>query len=49
LLAFDIYMECREKVYEIKANESKDRTLRAFARAGLISETPGEGPDPNMH
>ena len=49
LLAFDIYMECREKVYQIKANETKDRTLRAFARAGLITETADEGPDPNVH
>jgi hypothetical protein len=49
LLAFDIYMECREKVYQIKANETKDRTLRAFARAGLITETDEKGPDPNLH
>ncbi len=49
LIAFDVYMECREKIYQIKANETKDRALRAFVRAGLITETPGEGPDPNMH
>ena len=49
LIAFDIYMECREKINQIKANESKDRTLRAFVRAGLITETAEEGPDPNMH
>jgi hypothetical protein len=49
LIAFDLYMECREKVYQIKANESKDRTLRAFVRAGLITEISEKGPDPNMH
>jgi hypothetical protein len=49
LIAFDIYMECREKVYHIKANENRDRTLRAFVRAGLVVEPGEEGPDPNMH
>ncbi len=38
LMAFDIYMQCREKIYELKANEVKDRTFKAFARAGLIAE-----------
>ena len=43
LMAFDIYMQCREKVFQISANETRHRTFRAFARAGLITETP-EGP-----
>ena len=43
LMAFDIYMQCREKVFQISANETKNRTFRAFVRAGLISET-AEGP-----
>ena len=38
LMAFDIYMQCREKIYQISANESKNRTFRAFERAGLVSE-----------
>jgi hypothetical protein len=38
LMAFDIYMQCREKVYQISANEAKNRTFRAFERAGLVSE-----------
>lgn len=38
LLAFDVYMQCREKIYELKANEMKDRTYKAFAKAGLIKE-----------
>ena len=43
LTAFDIYMQCREKVYQISANETRNRTFRAFKRAGLISGEP-EGP-----
>jgi len=38
LLAFDVYMQCREKIYDLKANEMRARTLRAFDRAGLIKE-----------
>ena len=48
LLAFDIYMKCREKIYELKANEMKNRTYKAFARAGLVKE-PLDGPnEPNV-
>ncbi|OQX25954.1 MAG: hypothetical protein BWK80_12965 [Desulfobacteraceae bacterium IS3] len=45
LIAFDIYMQCREKIYEIKANEVKNRTFSAFHRAGLVAdweEEPGK-------
>ncbi len=38
LIAFDIYMQCREKIYEIKANEVKNRTFHAFHRAGLVAD-----------
>ena len=38
LMAFDIYMQCREKVYQISANETRNRTFKAFERAGLIKE-----------
>ncbi len=38
LLAFDIYMQCREKIYELKANEMRARTFSAFSRAGLIKD-----------
>jgi hypothetical protein len=38
LIAFDIYMQCREKIYDLKANEMKARTFSAFARAGLVKE-----------
>jgi hypothetical protein len=38
LLAFDIYMQCREKIYDLKANEMRARTFSAFSRAGLIRD-----------
>jgi hypothetical protein len=45
LMAFNLYMNCREKIYELKANEMKNRTFRAFERAGLVREMPAEQPD----
>ena len=38
LLAFDLYMDCKEKIYEISANETRNQTFRAFERAGLITD-----------
>ena len=43
LVAFDIYMACREKIYELKANESRNRVFRAFERAGLVAKEPEPG------
>jgi hypothetical protein len=45
LMAFNLFMNCREKIYELKANEMKNRTFRAFERAGLVRETPADKPD----
>jgi hypothetical protein len=45
LMAFDVYMKCREKIYQIKANEERNRTFSAFERAGLIKEVPVCGPE----
>ena len=42
LMAFDIYMQCREKILQISASETRNRTFRAFERAGLIVESPNE-------
>jgi plasmid stabilization system protein ParE len=42
LLAFDVYMQCREKIYDLKANEMRKRTFKAFDRAGLIKEPDDE-------
>jgi len=36
LLAFDIYMQCREKLYEIRANDVKAQTFRLLQQANLI-------------
>ena len=47
LIAFDIYMKCREKIYELKANEVRSRSFKAFERAGLISEVPAAEPERN--
>ena len=38
LISFDTYCTCREKIFELKANEVKNRTFRAFKRANLVTE-----------
>jgi hypothetical protein len=38
LLSFDIFMKCREKVYELKANEVKNMTYSLLKKANLIFE-----------
>lgn len=38
LAAFDIFMTCKETLYHLKANEVRNRTFKAFKRAGLIHE-----------
>ncbi len=40
LMSFDIYMQCREKLYEIKANEARNMTYRLLQQARLITESP---------
>jgi hypothetical protein len=42
LLAFDLFMQCREKIYDLKANEMKNRTVRLLKRAKLVAEDPTE-------
>jgi hypothetical protein len=44
LFAFDIYTQCREKIFDLKANEEKNRVFKAFRRAGLIKEEPEKEP-----
>jgi len=39
LMAFDIFMKCREKIYAIKATDERNRTFKAFERAGLVAES----------
>lgn len=46
LLAFDIYMKCREKVFEIRVNEVKaerERVFKLLERTNLTMESQGEG------
>ncbi|WP_406676481.1 RsbRD N-terminal domain-containing protein [Moorella sp. ACPs] len=40
LLAFDIYMQCREQLWEIKIEEIKNRTTRLLQRANLNINIP---------
>jgi hypothetical protein len=40
LLAFDVFMKCREKIYDLKANELQNRTVRLLKRAKLVVEDP---------
>ena len=35
LSAFDIFMRCREKIYEIRSNEIKRRSYKLWERAGI--------------
>ena len=35
LAAFDIFMRCREKIYEIRSNEIKRRSYKLWERAGI--------------
>ena len=46
LIAFNLYMQCREKICELKANEMKNRTFKAFERAGLVKQMPEDEPVP---
>lgn len=45
LLAFDIFMLCREKLYDIKANEMRHMTFRLLQQANLICEQPEDAPE----
>jgi hypothetical protein len=36
LYSFDIYMSCREKIYDLKANEARSMTFRLLQQAKLI-------------
>lgn len=40
LMAFNVYTGCREKLYELRVNEVKNRTFRLLQRASLIAEIP---------
>lgn len=46
LLSFDIYMKCRERIYEIKADEVRRMTFRLLQKANLICDVQEEGSSP---
>jgi len=45
LIAFDVYVKCREQIYEIKTNEIKNRYFRLLKRANLLYEIPEQESD----
>jgi hypothetical protein len=45
LQAFDVYMSCREKLYELRFNEMRRQTSRLVDRINRIYEGPNEPPE----
>ena len=41
-ISFDIYMQCREKIYELKANEVKNWTYRLLQNTNMVKEFKAE-------
>lgn len=47
LLAFDIYMKCREKVFEIRVKETRGHVSGLLKKAGFMNESAEPGADRN--
>ncbi|MBW2020745.1 MAG: RsbRD N-terminal domain-containing protein [Deltaproteobacteria bacterium] len=45
LLCFDIYTECRQKLFDIRVNEVRTQASRLLKMAGLVYEIPETGGD----
>jgi len=45
LISFDIYVQCREKIYQLKTDEVKNRYFRLLQKANLIYEVAEQDPD----
>ncbi len=45
LLAFDIYMQCKEKVFEIRVKETQNQVSRLLRKTGMFCELSGPGPE----
>ena len=43
LIAFDIYMGCREQIFRFKADHVKSRTLKLLEKADILCEVPEVG------
>jgi hypothetical protein len=48
LLALDIYMKCREEIYELRVNEVKRSVSRLIERANMICGVPEAEGDPEV-
>lgn len=48
LLSLDLYVGCREKIYELRVKEVKNRVGRLLARADLLQESVEEQQDPEV-
>ena len=48
LLALDIYMKCREELYELRVNEVKRSVGRLIERANMICGVPEKEGDPEV-
>ena len=42
LLAFDVYMKCRENIYELRTNQTKNMMFAHFKRANMRHEIPAK-------
>ncbi len=45
LIAFDIFVQCRETVWGLRANQEKTKIYKAFSRAGLVKDIPEDRPE----
>ncbi len=43
LIAFDIYMGCREQIFSYRANHVKSRTVKLLEKADILCEVPEVG------
>lgn len=48
LLSLDLYMKCREKLYELRVNEVKKRVGRLIERANMTCGIAGKKGDPEV-
>jgi hypothetical protein len=45
LIGFDVFVQCREKIYDLRTHTERSKIYTAFARAGLIKEIAADEPD----
>lgn len=43
LIAFDVYMGCREQIFSYRANHVKSRTMKLLEKADILCEVPEVG------